>query len=203
MKFSKVNFLKTNNFHLTKLLVLIAAILFGCKQSQKTEEISYPLETAKVVSHVTSGMISSDEVIRVKFVQPIISENLVGQPLKKKVFTFEPPIDGLTSWEDRRTLVFKPNERLPLTESFRGSLNMQQLIPEHEEELKPLDIQFSINARDISTVASEFKLTDKNNPKSVLIEGTVILTENTDFEILKNSTTLLLKSKKIPFEFSV
>ena len=85
MKFSKINFIKNNYFCATELLVLFSLILFGCKQTQKTEEISYPLETAKVVSHVTSGMISSDEVVRVKFVQPIIGENLIGQPLKKKV----------------------------------------------------------------------------------------------------------------------
>ncbi len=82
-------------------LLLVCFLVFSlnsCKKDKDIEEISYPLETAEMVSHVTSGVISSDEKIRVRFVSPIINENLVGQSLKKKVFSFESSIDEITKW---------------------------------------------------------------------------------------------------------
>lgn len=176
-------------------------IFFGCQKSQKPETIEYPMETAKLVSHVTSGVISSNEKIRVRFVNPIIKENQVGNTLKKNVFQFDPHLDGISNWEDRRTLVFEPNNRLPLRQIFRGSLDVQSLIPEHETELEPLRFQFTVNGREISMLSTEFKLQSENDPFKLYLEGEVFLTEKTILEEIKSATQLFLKSTELTLEW--
>ena len=48
------------------------------------------------------------------FVSPVIGKSQVGQVLRTRVFRFIPSIDGLATWEDVRTLVFKPNANVDI-----------------------------------------------------------------------------------------
>ena len=107
--------------NLCKRFVLLSALALGCGQVP-VEDLpqTVPPETAQLVSTVTSGTVSSGDVIKVRFVKPAIDASLVGHILKKQVFTFTPPIDGIAQWETTQALVFRPNRPLPMRQSYQG-----------------------------------------------------------------------------------
>ncbi len=75
------------------MLFLIGMLMTGCASKRdETGPISYPRETARLVSHVTSDFIRAGDDIRVRFVSPVASGNRVGQTLDRDVFTFVPRI---------------------------------------------------------------------------------------------------------------
>ena len=106
-------FLNQSRQNLYKRFVLLSVLALGCGQVP-VEDLpqTVPPETAQLVSTVTSGTVSSGDVIKVRFVKPAIDASLVGHTLKKQVFTFTPPIDGIAQWETTEALVFRPNQSL-------------------------------------------------------------------------------------------
>ena len=134
-------------FEVTILFVLISILCFliscGKKQKDDPGELSYPLETAKIVSQVTSGFISSNDIIQIRFVSPMIQDNLVDEVLQKSVFSFQPKIEGLAKWQDQSTLIFQPNRPLPYRQIYTGNLDMTSLLPQQRDKiLQPLEFTF-------------------------------------------------------------
>jgi len=178
-------------FSLLMLLVLVSC------EKEIDQELSYPLETAKLVSHVTSDKISSTGDIRVRFVSPVVKDNLVGQILQKSVFSFEPPIEGTARWESNQILVFKPNQTLSLKQKYNGRLDLGALFPTHKDKLGPLNFSFEVAGRELLTVSLEPKVKNRNDPNVLIYEGKITFSENAELEDVKDATTLKIGRKKL------
>ena len=164
-----------------RISLLILLMLFACSEkSPEDAPQSYPLETARMVSHVSAGVLASTDPIRVRFVSPVIGESQVGQVLRTRVFRFVPSIDGLATWEDVRTLVFKPNAPLALRAVYSGELNMTDLFPQHKD-LKPLVIQFEIAGRELVALKADVELPDANDPQRLVFSGQISFNERSGF----------------------
>lgn len=175
------------------LLLCAAIALSACKQKPKEAgALEYPVATAKLVSHVTSGIIPADGAVQVKFVAPVIERNLVGQNVQKAVFSFDPAIDGVTRWKDTQTLEFQPNAALPLREQYEGTLDLQALLPLHKEvkSLEPLKFRFEVAGRELVNVGTDFRLEQEGNPSRMLVTGEVELTESVTRKALERSLRL-------------
>ncbi len=178
--------------------LLLTSLNCGKKAEKETKEITYPLETAKMVSEVTSGVISSGSAIKVRFVEPVVGNNLVGSTLSKQVFSFTPKIDGITKWEDTRTLAFQPNQPLPMREKYSGQLDMSLLFPQYKDKnLEPLEIQFEVAGREISSVAADFEPAKGNRPQDVVYKGTVDFTQPADSQAVKESMKLTIDGRNL------
>jgi uncharacterized protein YfaS (alpha-2-macroglobulin family) len=196
-------------YHLNKITSLSLSFLFfilffnACSEKKHAGEISYSLETAKMVSQATSGLISSTDAIQVVFVADMIKKEQVGKSLKKKVFEFDPSIDGIAQWKDRRTLIFKPNRALPFKEIYNGKLDLNALFPQFEDKkLKPLMISFQAAGREIGSFSGDFKLHKENDPNLVILEGKITFTEKTDLSDLKRAARLRMNGKGIKLNWT-
>jgi uncharacterized protein YfaS (alpha-2-macroglobulin family) len=185
------------------MILLLTVLAASCKkETARDETLSYPLETAKLISQVTSGVISPDGAVVVRFVSPVIKENLVGESITKEVFNFEPSITGVSRWQDRQTLVFKPNAPLPLREKYEGSLDLGTLLPLHKD-LEPLKFRFEVAGREIATVQTDFELINDNDPQNLRVAGSVSFSETADIEAVEEATTLHQNGKKLKLNWSV
>lgn len=185
------------------LLVFSAIfILGGCKKTEKDKELAYPLETARLVSQVTSGVVSPSGAITVRFTSPVIQENLVGQNVTKEVFSFQPGITGATRWQDRQTLIFQPNTALPLREKYEGALDLGTLFPLHKEKLEPLTFRFEVAGREIASVKKDFKLVKEDDPRNFSVTGTVSLTEAVDLSAVEEAVALRKNGGKLRLTWS-
>lgn len=196
---SFVKFLKWGGLSVISALV----ILSGCKDRAGFEKRPYALETAKMVSAVSSGLLASDAAIQVVFVADMVQPVQVGQIIQKKVFDFSPSIDGTAQWQDTRTLIFQPNRPLPFRETYSGILDLNTLFPEFKDKgLDALPIQFQVAGREIAQFSADLKLKDENDPKLLIYEGRIDFTEPVDLQRIKKSAQLLLNNKSLPLEWS-
>ncbi len=151
-----------------------------------------------MVSQVTSGLISSKNAISVRFVAPMVNDNLVGEILQKQVFTFQPEIEGLAKWLDNRTLIFQPNAPLPLRDQYSGVLDIAKLLPQHKDKnLKPLEFRFQVAGRELTSAAGDFKLQKPDDPLLLTYSGTIIFTEETQLSDVRRAAKLRLNSKNL------
>ncbi len=184
------------------LLLLLTAV--NCKKKETEGELTYPLETAKLVSQVTSGVISPRSSIQVRFVSRVIPKNLLGQSIKKQVFKFDPSIKGVTIWMDQQTLKFIPNEPLPLRTHYKGILNLRALFPKHknEQKLEPLRFEFEVAGREVTGVTHDFQLVTPGDPSRFQVIGTISFSEPTDIEQLKKAASLKMNRRAISLEWA-
>ena len=186
-----------------RISLLILLTLFACgEKSPEDAPLSYPLETARMVSHVSAGVLASTDPIRVRFVSPVIGESQVGQVLQTRVFRFVPSIDGLATWEDVRTLVFKPNAPLALRAVYIGELNMTDLFPQHKD-LKPLVIQFEVAGRELVALKADVELPDANDPQRLVFSGQISFNERADSSAVSDAVALRLGDQRLALHWRV
>ena len=186
-----------------RISLLVLLMLFACsKKSPEDASLSYPLETARMVSHMSEGVLASTDPIRVRFVSPVVGKSQVGQVLRTRVFRFVPSIDGLATWEDVRTLVFKPNAPLTLRTVYSGELSMSDLFPQHED-LKPLVIQFEVAGRELVALEADFELPDANDPQRLVFSGQISFNERADSSAVSDAVALRLGDQQLALHWRV
>ena len=180
----------------------VSILIISCK-SEIDKKRGYSLETAKMVSQAPPAIIASDQNITVIFVADMVKKSQVGVNLKKDVFSFSPSIDGITVWQDQRTLIFNPNENLSLRSKYTGTLNLNALFPEYKDKnLEDLPIAFEVAGREIEKFDSDLKLKMENDPKFLFLEGKVTFTEPVDFSRVEKSSSLYLENKRLVIKWS-
>ncbi len=172
---------------------------YGCGHTEKqrsAKKPTYSIETAKEISHITSGIISSSEPIRVRFVHPIVGENQVNAPLKLPVFHFSPKISGHAVWQDEQTLAFISDHPLSLGQSYTGKLDVTGLLPSQKESaLKEIDLAFQVAKRELVRLDGSFTAAQTGEASEAAFEGTLDFTEPSTIDMVKKSVSLDLDGR--------
>nr|HQV34302.1 hypothetical protein [Calditrichia bacterium] len=199
--------LRFSRITLFPLLLLVASFFFAqsCdKKEGDTGQISYPLETARLVKLVTNGVIAPDDPIRVRFATPVITREQVGSQLKASVFNFEPTIDGIATWEDRDLLVFQPNQSLPLRSQYQGRLDLKALFPLHKdrESLSDLPFRFNVAGREITHLSTDFELVKPADPRQIYAVGDVAFSQPLTLAELQDNSALTRNGKSLNLQWT-
>lgn len=129
------------------VLVFAALLVQSCGRNKEPNFMVNP-EFAKYVMSFTSGMVSNQSKIQVRFVQEI-AEAQVGQELSKNPFTISPKVKGKAQWIDSQTIEFTPEEPLSSGQVYSVSMNLQKFI-EVPNELKKFAFSFQVLSQAIS-----------------------------------------------------
>lgn len=184
-------------------LFLAVALLFiaGCEKKPETK-ITVTREEAALITHKTDGVISADSEIIVRFLDELAKPEQVDVPLKEKVFSFSPSIDGETKWRDRQTLVFKPNAPMEMTKVYEGHLDLKKLFPSMKLPQDRIDLLFQIEGRVITTFDGKLELVDKNDPTRFRLKGEIKFNTNTSLDDLRKSMSMKINGSKLIFDIS-
>ena len=77
---------------------------------------------SSVISAFTSGPISKESTIKIRFIEAYKGSIDFDKPISEKLFRFKPKIDGKAYWIDNRTIEFVPDESLNIEE---GGIEIQ------------------------------------------------------------------------------
>jgi len=180
---------------------LIFFVSCGKKKKEGTEEAVYSEDTARVVSHVTSGIISPGDRIYLRFVDPVAAEEEVGNPVPSKVFDFDPGIPGQSKWEDRRTVVFVPSKKLPFHQEYTGNAGISEL-NDGFAGLPPVKFSFRTTGRELEALSGDFELVREDNPDILKYIGEVRFTEDIAFDLVKKYVSFISEKGKLPLLWS-
>ena len=117
------------------LFPVVILLALSCNRSdQPTDDFSSPIGLfVDEVSAHTGGVVSVTSPIRLRLAWNA-GDSLAGTPVSKDVFSFSPGIDGSTSWEDNRTLVFQPAEPLKSKQKYEVTANLKAVLPDLSKE---------------------------------------------------------------------
>lgn len=180
--------------------LLTFLLLAGCTQ-QSSERTVITEQAAQLVSQVTAGVVSADDVIRVRFNEPVVSPDRIGKLIQDGILLFKPAIRGQASWADVQTLVFTPDEPLSVREQYLATLNLQAIFaPDSERLLDPLQFSFRVAGQEVASIDAGFVLKDQDSPEYLYYTGLIRFSQPVTREQLDKSLSLTLDGRSLKVE---
>lgn len=187
-------------------ILLIFSLFISCVEEKSTPKPvaqEFTLDQAKLVSHITNGVINPDDIIFVKFQKRQVEQSKTGINLTKNVFICEPKLDGTLQWLDSYTLVFKPNRNFKMRTKYSGYLDLEKLFSDTKGlKSKTIPLNFEITGREVQNFEADFILPDTQNPSRISLKGKVSFTYPTEKEKVEKSITIEQNGKVVDFSLT-
>ncbi len=124
------------------LTVLLALLEFSCSKIVKNE--AYYQAISRYVYAYTSGDIGRTEAIRVRFVDPAVASDKIGQKVPANLFSISPAIQGDAVWEDDRTIKVQPADPLPYGARYTGTVALGKIFSKVPKEARVFEFDFRV-----------------------------------------------------------
>ena len=180
---------------------LISILLFvipGCKKSLQRVEVS---QFQDIVTSYTSGVISRESPIRVRFVQEVAKSDQLNIALEHSPFSFDPGIKGITVWSDARTLEFRPDKRLPGGVEYTAKVKISDfLATDPNKEVFQFDFStmrqsFEVSINGLESVAG-------GDPEEQQLSGEVVTADVEMNADIQGLVTALQKGKDLAISWN-
>ncbi len=164
--------------HLPGWIFLI--LLFSCS-SPKDKEAKQVKYTEKITAF-TSGVLSSESSVRIQFSEEV-KDAKPGAEVSSGVLKITPKLNGNATWEDGRTIVFTPKDRMSSSTEFKVEVNLPELFA---GEKKPFEFYFSTIEQNFRVVKGSLSHVDKDNFEKNIYTGEVITADKMDNSVVEN-----------------
>ncbi len=121
-------------------VLVLGFLISGCGGKRTAKKMDPSV--GEFVYAYTSGTISRTAPIRVRMTSGLVSSSDYGTEVQDGVLKFYPEIDGIATWENDRTILFKPTEPLPSGETFVGELQVKQLFKSAPAQASTFEFEF-------------------------------------------------------------
>jgi alpha-2-macroglobulin len=170
------------------IVLLCGIFLFiSCKKIIKNE--TWYADAAKYVYAYTSGAIGRNDDIRIRFVNAAIGSEKIGQKIDASLLKINPNIAGDAIWEDDRTIKLHPNEPLPYSAQYKGTLALRQLFPDAPNSLRVFDFDFNVRDLSIEVITDGIRAEVISDLRKQVITGLVRTSDPVDHAALEKILT--------------
>lgn len=178
-------------------LFLLATSLFVACQSKKEQDFSSPKSLfVDQVSSFTGGVVSITSPIKLKLTKNM-GDSLAGKQVSEKIFSFSPSIEGNTSWEDNRTLVFTPTEHLQSGQKYEATANLKKIFPDISKDKQEFRFVFQTLVQNFEVTVGGFQFYKKSDLKKLKVEGYLQTADFAPFESIQKMVTAKQNGKTL------
>ena len=178
--------MKMSSFHLfsSRFLLLICLMLFTrCKKGGDLQDQYNPAFTEKIVAF-TSGVISSESPIRIILAEDNSHAGTANTIADESLLRFKPDVKGQTVWVDKRTLEFRPAEKLKSGETYEVRFSLGEIV-DVEKALQYFDFSFVVVHQNWSVSVEGYQTHNENDLIWNRIKGSVNTADVIEYDILK------------------
>ncbi len=124
--------------------VAVMTVLLSCDSQKEKKPVKFNPEFGNYISAFTTGVISSQDPIKIKFHPELNLEGLnPGDLVDMDLLKFSPKIRGSLYLEDKHTLRFVPDKSLVSQEVYSAELDLGKLF-DIGDDLQVFEFQFKI-----------------------------------------------------------
>ncbi|MCC7465675.1 MAG: hypothetical protein IT261_05370, partial [Saprospiraceae bacterium] len=132
----------------------VATGIFLLVNNQKiVKNEAYYDAVGQYVYAFSSGAISRDEVVRVRFVNAAVQPDQVGKAVPANIFSTSPKIEGEAIWEDDRTIKLTPAKPLSPGKRYTAQVALKRIYAEAPDIARLFEFNFRVRelAYEVST----------------------------------------------------
>ena len=159
-------------------LPVLFLLLDSCRKVAKNE--AYYHAISRYVYAYTSGAIGRSDAIRVRFINPTVGNDQIGQKVADNLFSVSPAIPGDAVWEDDRTILLQPAEPLPYGKKYTGTVALGKLFNDVPTEAKVFEFEFSIRELSYELTAIGLRTQDASNLRLQQLAGQILTSDPVD-----------------------
>ncbi len=161
----------------TVIVIMMCVLMLGLFAS-KAESLDIEKQPSVISAH-TSGLISRESMIQVRFAENMIGSDRLNAPLKDSPLTFRPEIKGAAAWANQRTLEFWPKDKLPAGQNYLAFLNWSEItsLPQASETF---EFRFGVIRQSFEITVDGLQAASRINLKEVQLTGKLVTADAED-----------------------
>src|SRR6478609_7203817 len=175
-----------------KISLIVVAVALGAAavfyyttgRGAKTFNSAINPAFGEYISSYTAGVVGSGSTIRIIFSQDAVDSASVGQETSVKLFQFSPAISGTTFWHDRRTVEFRPSERLTSGQIYEVNFELAKLFTV-SGDLSTFEYAFQVIPQNFEVSIENVKPYVKTQLGRQKIEGTLFTADFAENEAVE------------------
>lgn len=188
---------KRNFFIAVTTLTIILFTHPGCqKKNNETIFQTNPAFTT-YISAYTSGIISNQATIRILLANEATGNIEFGKPISEELFDFSPSIEGSTVWLDKRTIEFRPTNRLPSDQGYKAEFYLSKVLSDVPEEFKTFEFGFKTMEQFFEVSIDGSKTTDRKTLRWQQVLGTISTADAIDNDIVAKLLSATQNQRKL------
>jgi len=175
---------------------------FTCHKKNKENLLKADPAFATYISAYTSGVVSNQATIRILLANEAVGNIEPGKPISEELFDFSPDIKGTAVWLDKRTIEFRPANRLPADQDYKAEFYLSKVVSDVPKDFKTFEFGFKTMQQFFEVSIDGTKTTDKKTLRWQRLMGTLSTADAADNDVVTKllSATQNQKSLKISWE---
>lgn len=180
-------------------VALVTAGIFYFNQSTLRSSRSNSVNSAfaEYISSYTTGVIASGSVVSIVFTRDMIDSMHAGQESIEKLFEFSPSISGKTVWLDKRTVEFRPEDRMTPGEVYHAKFFLSRIANELPDDLRTFEYSFQVIPQNFEVVIVNTKAYTTTALQNGKIEGIINTADYAQAERVEESMEAVQEGKKL------
>ena len=187
--------MKTSFTHLS-LAVFIILILASCGQKAGPENDSTP-EFNPLIAAFTSGIISSESAVTVRFSEPFADSVPVNGHVEKGVMTLSPQVEGKVYYIDQQTIAFRPESKMEQGRAYDVQVRLNKLFPKSTKG-DVFEFRFHTIEQHLEIELSGFRPYNDYKPELNYLSGKLSTSDVSDPEAVEAVINVLQGKNKLP-----
>jgi alpha-2-macroglobulin len=157
--------------------VVFVIFYFQKAKSKSTGAASINPAFGEYISSYTAGMVNSGSAVRIVLTEDVADSLAVGQETSIKLLDFGPSVSGKTFWLDRRTLEFRPSDRLLSAQVYEVEFYVSKLFENVPADLKTFSYSFQVIPQNFELTIQNVKPYVKTELKRQQVEGLLLTSD--------------------------
>jgi len=181
----------------TLLLISFAGLsVLSCKH-EIVRAKQLPEAVKNYVYAYTSGVISKDSPVRIRFAGAAISDDKIGTE-NDDVLSFSPSASGAAIWEDDHTLRFEPKKGWKPGQAYVATVELDEVFENLPEEAHSFEFDFLIRDKGLAVEVHGLEYPEGNDLTQETLTGVVFTNDRMETKKLEQIITVQQNGKAIP-----
>lgn len=169
--------------------VVTAGILYWkVGRGSKTYNYSINPAFAEYISSYTAGVVNSGSSLRIVLSKDAVDSASVGVESSASLFEFSPALSGTTVWHDRRTVEFKPSNRMISGQIYEVNFALSKLF-QVAKDLATFTYTFQIIPQNFEVSVENIRPYVKTQLARQKVEGTLLTADFAEGEAVEKMIT--------------
>ena len=178
--------------------IVFSLLLQACGQKKEVKPVD-PAFTG-YVSAFTSGVVSNQSNINIKLAEAY-PQAKVNEAVEQDLFDFSPSIAGSAIWVDKRTIQFRPADRLPPGKLVEVRFALSKLL-DVPQKLETMVFNFQVMEQGLKILNKGMLAMDQDNLRWQSVFGRAITVDKADVDNLKESVKAFQEGRELKINWT-